>query len=195
MIYVLTVPSSTERHTYIANLMHKKGLNDYEVIMGKETKKKYDGLFDSIKEAIRRGYHMPYVILFEDDIAPTEYFSFEALMKHISEADKLEAHVLVGGIKEHCFNIVKDTPLTKIQNYRGSQLTVIYKRFYDEILNTPSGYREFELFSSYNGKINKFVSLPFLAYQADFPSRFLNKSIHKQDYINCEKQLINGNIH
>lgn len=192
MIHVLTVPSSTYRQEYIKSVMHLYDITDWRFHEGVETKKRFDGLFDSIKEVIKQEYDQPYAIIFEDDISPTEYFSFEALQDSIKEGEKLEAHILLGGIKEYCFKVGDRLPLTKVHNYRGSQLMVIYKRFYDEILKTPSGYREFELFSSHHGGINKFVTLPFLAYQADFPSRFLTKSEHKQDYINCENQLING---
>lgn len=192
MIYVLTVPSSKERQIYIESVMELHNIKDWKFYEGKETNKRFDGLFDSIKAVVREAYEQPYVVIFEDDVFPTEYFSFEAIQDSANEGEKLEAHIVLGGIKEYCFNKGESLPLTKIHNYRGSQLMIIYKRFYDEILNTPSGHREFELFSSHHGKIRKYVTLPFLAYQADFPSRFLTKSMHKQDYINCEKTLING---
>lgn len=191
MVNVLTVPSSVSRQAHITNLMNKQGISDWVFWMGKETNKRYDGLFDTIKNVIRANYDAPYVILFEDDVCLTDHFTFEVLQDRIGKAQNLEADILLGGIKEFDFKLSKGEPLTKVHNYRGSQLMVIFKRVYDEILAQPSGYGEFELFSSYHPKWRKFVTLPFLAYQENFPSRFLPKSEHKQDYIDCEKLILN----
>lgn len=189
MITILTIPSSIQRQSYVTKVMEQYGIKDYVFQIGKETNKRFDGLFDSIKSVIKSHYNDPYVIIFEDDIDPTECFSFEVLIQRIEEAAKLDADILLGGIKEFDFKIQKGTPFTKVHNYRGSQLMVIYKRVYDEILAKPSAYMEFEVFSSYNNKWNKYVTFPFLAYQENFPSRFLSKSEHKQDYINCENKI------
>lgn len=198
---ILTVPSTPERMAYMYKHLQDKEIRIYKVYEGEETEKRYDGLFKNIQRIVKDNYDKDYVIILEDDVAFTKEFDLKTFEERmLPAADQYGADVLLGGIKEEVF--AKPIPsgrwfmgyFHEVKNYRGSQLMVIFKKYYDKILAANPHNYEFEVWTSYQRDVVKLVTVPFIAYQADFQSRFLAKDKHMQDYIDCETRIFNKQL-
>lgn len=112
--------------------------------------------------------NQPYFIFCEDDHVFTNNYEFDYLTKCIIEADKYEADILCGGI-----GLVKDPiqcgeHLFWIRTFNGMQFTVIFRRFYQRILNSDQS--EGYICDNYLSELsdNKFVMYPFISKQKEF---------------------------
>lgn len=178
----------SERLQSIDERLSGNGFNNYKVYFGKETTKRFDGLYENIKTIIADHYSAPFSILVEDDILPTIHFTPSNLKKILSEAEKLHPDIILGGIKQASLLSPAAPGLFSVHNFRGSQLMIIFEKFYDRILKAPLD-QEFEIFCSYHDNIRKMVTVPFFAYQINSPSRFLPYTHHQKDYMDCENQI------
>jgi hypothetical protein len=186
-ISVLSIKNS-ERVKTLQERLSGAGFDNFIIYYGDETYRRYDGLYANVKTIITDHYADPYCLIAEDDILPTAHFRPETINRLIEDAAQLDADIILGGIKEGSKIESATTGLLSVHNYRGSQLMIIFQKFYDQILKSPIE-QEFEVFCSYNNRIRKFVTFPFMAYQIDSESRFLLYKNHQKDYANFENRI------
>lgn len=170
-INVLTIPSRTDRHKEIIEQFQKFDLS-YKMYMGNITDSKFEDLFINFKKVIKDNITKEYTIIVEDDHIFPEGFSIPYLNDIIQQGKRLKADIIIGGVDD-CNWIQKseESNLLKIQNYRGSQFIIVFRKFYPEIVNRlPLEF--YETFLSQSLKCNKYLAFPFLSYQSNSKSNF-----------------------
>ena len=137
-------------------------------------------LWLSIKEIINEMKNSNFFILCEDDHQFTKYYSFELLQKCINEAQCLDADILSGGISWFKTGVQISKQLFWIDEFSGLQFTIIFKKFYQKIIDanfTEYDKADYKL-SELTAK--KFVISPFISIQKDFGYSDVTRENNKQ---------------
>ncbi|SHM45708.1 hypothetical protein [Mucilaginibacter sp. OK098] len=109
-----------------------------------------------------------YVLICEDDHIFTPQYSSEALRDAITEADELQADVLSGGISSLKGGLQMSEKLFWMEEFSGTQFIVIFRRFFQKILDA-----DFNVSDTADYKIaaltdNKYFVFPFFSTQKSF---------------------------
>ena len=123
---------------------------------------------------------LDFFILCEDDHEFTSNYSFDLLQKCIKEAQQLDADILSGGVSWFKTGIQVSKNLFWIEKFSGLQFTVIFKKFYQTILDAS-----FSEFDQADYKIShltdkKLVIYPFISIQKDFGYSDVTRSNHEE---------------
>ena len=111
---------------------------------------------------------LPFFILCEDDHEFTQNYTYRLWQPYIDEANLLDADILCGGVSWFKTGVQVSENLFWIEMFSGLQFTVIFKKFYQTILNASfskcdqADYRISDLTEK------KFVIHPFVSIQKDF---------------------------
>lgn len=128
-------------------------------------------LWETIKHIIRdlANPDEEYIIFCEDDHEFTTHYSKESLAVSIEQAKLIEADVLSCGVSGFNGGVipVKEN-IYWVQKFSGLQFTVIFRKFFQKILES-----DFQPFDAADYKIcslteNKFFVFPFISVQKDF---------------------------
>jgi hypothetical protein len=108
------------------------------------------------------------IILCEDDHQFTDHYSRELLFQCIHEAEKQMADILSGGVSGVKSTVGLNPQLHWMEDFTGLQFTVIFKRFFQEIINY-----EFRLGDDADIVISrisdrKYLIHPFISTQKEF---------------------------
>lgn len=110
----------------------------------------------------------PYFILCEDDHTFTNAYSVELLEKCILCADSLQADILSGGVSWFSSAIKTSENLFWIERFTGMQFTIIYNRFYEQLLEMP--YNDLVVTDLHISEITlkKWMIYPYISVQTEF---------------------------
>jgi GR25 family glycosyltransferase involved in LPS biosynthesis len=82
-----------------------------------------------------------YILICEDDHKFTRNYSEKKLRENIEKASLLNSDILLGGVSWSGDSIVIDQTLFWTKSFSGLQFTIIFKKFFDNILNAKlDGY-------------------------------------------------------
>lgn len=128
------------------------------------------GLWKTFYAIVRREEeaNSPYFVFCEDDHVFTKDYRPDVLLAHITEAEKLGADLLSGGMSCLKDPIFVCDGLFRVRSFTGMQFTVVYRRMYNSILSsgTQSGYVTDIHLSGLSKRI--FVVFPFISIQKEF---------------------------
>lgn len=128
------------------------------------------GLLETIKYIIRSRVNTNenFILICEDDHQFTENYNWNTLAKCISEAMKREADILLGGVS----SIRKAIPITNalwwVDDFSGLQFTVLFRKFFQVILDTQLMESEPADHKIASIAANKFLIFPFISTQKEF---------------------------
>jgi GR25 family glycosyltransferase involved in LPS biosynthesis len=168
--------------TYIINLSERKeglkyirkefaGKPEFDVKIVKACKHKIGAcsLWLSIRKVIRMAIQNndDVIVICEDNHQFTSHYSKEYFLKNVIEAYKQGASYLSGGTERFNYAV----PITEnrfwISNCLSTQFIVIYKRFFNCIINEP--FDEKVIAGTHYSEItsNKMILYPFISYQKE----------------------------
>jgi hypothetical protein len=123
---------------------------------------------------------LDFFIFCEDDHVFTSHYSFDLFQKCINEAQQLDADILCGGVSWFKTGMQVSKNLFWVEKFSGLQFTVIFKKFYQTILD--ASFTEFDQadyrISGLTDK--KFVIYPFISIQKDFGYSDVTKRNHEE---------------
>lgn len=125
-----------------------------------------------------------FFIFCEDDHAFTEDYSYELIRKKIKEAISLQADILSGGVSWFQTAMYISESLFWINLFSGTQFTVVFKKFYNKIIQANFTEKD-----TIDHKIsllseNIFIIFPFMSTQKEFGYSDvtpINNSKHRVD--------------
>lgn len=169
--YVVNLKSRKDRLKHIQEQFKNKPEFDTHFIEACEHEIGSYGLWLSLKKVIEMAIeNQDDVIIFvEDDHTFTKKYNWEFLLKNILEANKQKLDILLGGIGGGFQNAV---PITKnriwIDSFWCTQFVVIYRRFFQKILQTE--FKKEDAIDRFLSKLttNKMTLFPFISVQEDF---------------------------
>lgn len=170
-------------HTYVINLKEREERRQ-NILLEFENKKAFDlNIIDAIKcnngaiglwqtiekiihQAILNDYEM--ILICEDDHCFTKTFEQTLFLELVERANKYGADILLGGVSWFEDVIKFDQKLFWVSKFNGLQFTIIYKKFYQRILDAKfEDYDNADIkFSEISDKC--FLIHPFISTQKEF---------------------------
>lgn len=183
------VPNLQERVDRKKSIMHQfKRRSEFILTIVPAIKNKIGawGLWQTfikiVEEENKKG--SDFFILCEDDHVFTKNYSSQYLFENIVAADDREADLLFGGVSWLQNAIQCTEHLFWLKAFNGLQFTVIYKRFYEKILdsNLAEGYVADFYLSTLSDSM--FVMYPFISRQREFGYSDITETNNHEGYIN-----------
>ncbi|QOD67373.1 hypothetical protein HF329_33540 [Chitinophaga oryzae] len=169
-VFVVNLRKRTDRKEHILQQFANREEFDVTIVEAIEHDTGAVGLWKTIgvilKEMVRP--EDDYVILCEDDHQFTEHYSAALLQDCISAARERQADLVCGGVSWFDNGFAVTPHLCWIEGFTGLQFTVIYRRFFDTILQ--AGFHEDDAADFKFAELtqNKFLILPFISVQREF---------------------------
>lgn len=196
--YIINLKKRKDRLQSILQEFAGKKEFDINVIAGHEHQNGNVGLWNSIIEIVEyaQANEDEIVILIEDDHIFTENYTKETLFSNIVDASKDGADLLLGGIGGGFDYVV---PITEnrfwINHFWCTQFVVIYKKFYDVILNVKFSDKDDADHVLSELTLNKMVLYPFISVQKSFGYSDIQNLDENKDSIeiffkNAENELL-----
>lgn len=166
--YAVHLPSRTDRYINLLCEFEYRDDLQLSIYPASEHSNGAVSLWLSIKEIIKKTYNDDFFILCEDDHTFTSNYNTKLLYRCINEGEVLNADMISGGVSWFKTGIQISNDLFWVERFSGLQFTIIFKRFYDKILNaafTGSDQADYKI-STLSDK--KFIIHPFISVQKDF---------------------------
>jgi len=169
-VFAINLKHRIDRYESIKQEFLGKPEFNVEIVEGLSHELKTVSLWQTIKGIIRSNLQdtADFIIICEDDHQFTDHYNPSQLLQHIHEARVCGADILCGGISS-CKNGIRiSNSLFWVERFTGLQFSVIFKKFFPEILSAHFG--EYDVadhkISSLTDK--KFVVHPFISIQKEF---------------------------
>jgi len=168
--YIINLKRRTDRKTHILGEFLDKEEFNITIVEAVEHQRGATGLWETIKKIISQASNssLEYVLFCEDDHCFTQDYDKEKLYNEIQIAQGCDADVLLGGVSWFGDAIPTANSLLWIKKFWGSQFTIIFRKFYSEILEA-----DFASTDVADGKITdlsnkKYLIYPFISTQREF---------------------------
>lgn len=170
-VFCINLSERTDRRTHIEYEFSYQKKFDIHVVAALPHKVGAISLWQTIQHIVQNKINKDedYFILCEDDHQFTKDYSCEYLKSAIKDAKKLDADILSGGVSWFQTGVQISKNLFWIDRFSGLQFTVIFRKFYQKILDV----KDFGEHDDADYKISdltdkKFVIHPFISIQKEF---------------------------
>jgi hypothetical protein len=191
-VFAVNLPNRKDRRTHI--LREYSGFNDFSlcIVAARIHKIGAVGLWKTIqqilRESIRQDYK--YIILCEDDHQFSKGFTILNLLEDIELAQSLDADIVLGGVSWFQGAVKIKNRLHWVHRFTGLQFTVIFRKFFDVIVNDGTyNNKAVDLHLSTLSK-KKYVIYPYISTQKDFG--YSDATIKKGNNIRVEQLFTNS---
>lgn len=167
-VIAINVPKRKDRYNHIVSVFSKRKIFDFQIKNCVPNEKGNISLWLTIKQIIEEHKNEPFIIICEDDHYFTDDFSEEKLFEYIEKARNLGADILSGGVSWFDIAVQIDTNFFWLKTFNGMQFTVIFKKFFNTILNTNFNEKDSADFKISSLSENIFVIVPFISKQKEF---------------------------
>ena len=135
-VYVPNLPQRTDRRESIEAQYRGKAEFSLHVLSPVPDPTPTHSLWKTFVQAVKEEYEKgsDYFVFGEDDHVFTDAYSADFLSTCIAEADQLQADTLSGGLGWISTPMQVSKRLFWLYRFNGMQFTVVFKRFYDRIL-------------------------------------------------------------
>lgn len=169
-VYIINLKKRTERREHITAEFEEKAGFKITIVEAIADKNGRQGLWNTIHKIITEAKqeNRANIILCEDDHQFTKKYNFNSLNSLIDKANENKADILSGGVSWCKTAVQISADLFWIDQFSGLQFTVIFKRFYDTILEanfTAMDAADYKISELSN---NKMVISPFISVQKEF---------------------------
>lgn len=168
--YAINLKRRTDRRDHILEQFKNRPEFDVVVVEAFENKVPAVGLWHTITHIVAELVNSKdeYILICEDDHQFTEYYSPEKLFECIREATSLDADILLGGASSVRTTLKVSNSLFWLERFCGLQFTVIFKKFFNAILEMNFGTHD-DSDNKISAHTNsKFVIYPFISTQREF---------------------------
>lgn len=168
--YIINLKTREDRKRHIENQF--SGKNEFQItyVEGVVHHIGNVGLWESIRKTVALAVEKneDLIIICEDDHEFLSHYDKGFLIENIIKAHSLGAEVLLGGIAKIETAVRVDKDLFWVDEFYCTQFTIVYKRFFQQILDAS-----YDESVTADGKlsaiaVNKFVLFPFVSIQRDF---------------------------
>lgn len=183
--YAINLAKRTQRREHIINQF--KGKTEFSLILfpAIEHEKGAFGLWKSIQQIVRNeaDKESDYFLLCEDDHIFTEDYTPELLQQCIIQAQSLNADLLSGGVSwfDNAMQITEH--LFWLHIFNGMQFTIVFKKFYQPILDAQFDEMVVADISLSGITDNKFVIYPYISTQKEFGYSDVTSKNGKKGYV------------
>ena len=169
-INVINLPSRTDRREHVINQFADKPEYSLCVVVAISHQRGAYGLWLTLQQVVSEKLESDsdFFILCEDDHTFTQHYSFELLQHCIEQAKVLNADILSGGVSWFGNAVQISENLFWADKFNGMQFTVIFRKFYQSILDADFGENVVADIHLSGITDNKFVIYPNISAQKEF---------------------------
>ena len=169
-VYVPNLPERKERKAHIQNEFNDRNEFYPHIIPAITHQFGTVGLWKTIQYILRDlvNEDEEFVIICEDDHQFTSVYQSHKLMEKINKAQEIGADILLGGVSWFKDAVQISRDLFWVEKFSGLQFTIIFKKFYEKILNASfleTDAADYKI-SALSDK--KFIIYPFISIQKEF---------------------------
>lgn len=168
--YVINLENRKDRKKQVSAEFENRKEFDIVVVKAKEHTIGAMGLWRTVQFILTNlaDPSLDYILICEDDHQFTDTYSSDILFRSISEAQKNDADVLMGGISWFNSGIQLRNGLAWIDQFTGAQFLTLFRKFWNTLLHI-----HFSVNDTLDHKISmittkKFVITPFMSIQKDY---------------------------
>jgi GR25 family glycosyltransferase involved in LPS biosynthesis len=136
--YIINLEGRKDRLRHIKKEFELK--TEFEIKVVKAIKHEVGafGLWQTIVNCVRdaKKLTLDYILICEDDHKFTGFYSKEIMFDLIAKSRSMKVDVLLGGVSRFSNVFQVDDNLFWVDKFSGTQFTIVFKAFYDRILNS-----------------------------------------------------------
>lgn len=168
--FIVNLMIRTDRKKHSIEQFNDKSEFNFNIIEAIEHKRGANGLWETILGIIRKASDRQddFIILCEDDHEFTAEYSYPLLLDAINEAQRKNADVLLGGVSWFDSALQIGKGMFWVDRFNGLQFTIIFKRFYNAILEADFSQHDSADFKISTLTDNAMVIYPFISVQKEF---------------------------
>lgn len=169
-VFAINLKSRQDRRIFIQSQFVDKVEFDFKLVEACEHNKGAVGLWSSIRHILTDLVNPvnEYIILCEDDHQFTVAYSKEKLLDCIEEAKERNADILSGGVSGFTSALRVSENLYWVEKFSGLQFTVIFRKFFQTILDATFCNADAADYKLSCLTDNKFFIHPFISIQKEF---------------------------
>lgn len=192
-VNVINLKHRADRRSHIIKQFYDKPEFLINIVPAITHEKGTYGLWQTILQIVReeKEKDSDFFILCEDDHTFTENYSSELLLSCILQAKSLSADILCGGCSWFHSAVQITKALFWVDKFTGMQFTVIFNKFYQQILNANFGEDVIADLSLSSITNYKFIIYPYISIQKEFGYSDVTLRNEEEGYIN---RLFNASI-
>lgn len=185
-VNVINLKHRTDRRSHIIKQFCDKPEFLINIVPAITHEKGTYGLWQTILQIVReeKERDSDFFILCEDDHTFTENYSLELLLGCILQAKSLNADMLSGGCSWFHSAVQLRKNLFWVDKFTGMQFTVVFNKFYLQILNANFGEEVIADFSLSSITNYIFVIYPYISIQKEFGYSDVTLRNEEEGYIN-----------
>lgn len=175
----------TDRLAHLKNEFYNRTEFEHHIVPAVKNSNGAHGLWQTIIQIISNAKEqdLDFVIICEDDHQFTKNYNPAALQQYILTAAAKNADILLGGVSWYRTAFQVTEQLFNVEKFSGLQFSIIYKRFYDKILNADSSTVQAADFKIAELSNNKLVIFPFISTQKEFGYSDVTAKNNKKGYV------------
>jgi len=183
--YVMNLKHRTDRYEHITQEFYGRKEFNLKIVTACENKVGAMGLWETLRHIILTLTHPDdeFILICEDDHQFTEYYSKELLWTAIDEAKRKETDILLGGLSWYESALRISSDLFWVDKFSGLQFTIIYRKFFQTILNIDFGEIDAADYKISSMSKNKLVMYPFISVQKEFGYSDVTAKNNKSGYV------------
>jgi hypothetical protein len=168
--YIINLKFRTDRRAHILNEFSEHGEFIINLIEPLEHSIGAISLWSTIQHiiSIAEIKGLEFVLICEDDHQFTESYSTDALIEGLNQAKKKNADILLGGVSWFQDALQISEQMFWVRRFTGMQFAVVFKKFYQTVLNAPFEINDAADFKISSLTTNKFFIHPFVSVQREF---------------------------
>lgn len=184
-VNAVNLKSRIDRREHIFNQFVSKPEFPLKIVNAIEHKHGAYGLWLTVKQIVEMEANKgsEFFIFCEDDHEFTEHYSYKLLCDCIEQARALNADMLSGGYSWFGNAVQISDNLFWADKFNGMQFTVIFRKFYQSILDADFGENVVTDIHLSGITTNKFVIYPFISVQKEFGYSDVTSSNEKEGYV------------
>lgn len=176
----------TDRREHIISQFGDKSCFSLSIVPAIEHQRGAYGLWQTIKQIVykEKKKESKFFILCEDDHTFTETYSSDLLFRSIRQAQNLDADILSGGYSWFDNAIQISDHLFWTDKFTGMQFTIIFRKFYQTILEAEFGEDVITDIHLSGISDNKFVIYPYISIQKEFGYSDVTSKNNEEGFVN-----------
>lgn len=169
-VFVINLKRRIDRKEHTINQFKNKSEFNLTIVEAIEHQNGAIGLWQTFRKILKNAKQLneEFIIICEDDHLFTSHYNKEILLKAVEESKRKGADVLLGGVSWFDSVLQIDKGLFWTNRFNATQFTIIYKWFYDKLLEA-----DFTEYDTADIKISSLtdsvmVMYPFISIQKEF---------------------------
>ncbi|MFC6101241.1 glycosyltransferase family 25 protein [Olivibacter domesticus] len=184
--FIINLKSRDDRKDHILKEFQDKNIFNLTVIEAVKHSIGALGLWITVKGIVLQALNqeLEMIIICEDDHKFTDMYNEACFLSAVEKAKNIDADLLLGGVSWFEDIVQVDEGIFWISRFNGLQFTVIFKKFYEKILDI-----DFDIYDNADIKLSlfteqAFVIHPFISVQKEFGYSDITRKNGEQGWVN-----------